>query len=101
MSDDDIERRMAAVERLTQLFRMERMIHLCVTVISLLMLLTGAGIALAKEGPKSPEFALMFGSSGLITYSASRLLQMWNQALSLIVPQMKEEKYEHSSSAGR
>jgi hypothetical protein len=33
--------------------------------------------------------SLLFGSSGLITYSASRLLAMWNQALSLVAPTLR------------
>jgi hypothetical protein len=31
------------------------------------------------------ELSLMFGSSGLITYTGGRLLRMWDQALKIIV----------------
>lgn len=75
---------MDAVERLTKLFRLERMVHLAVTGLSLLMLLTSAGVLLyeGKAGPA--ELTGLFGSSGLITYSAGRLLVMWNEALKLL-----------------
>ena len=75
---------MDAVERLTNLFRLERMVHLAVTSISLLMLLASAGALLYRGKGSAVELTGLFGSSGLITYSASRLLHMWNQALRLL-----------------
>ena len=89
MPDEDLDKRMEAVERLTRLFKLERMVHLGVTFVSLLMLLTSAGILIFERKAGSIELTLLFGSSGLITYSAGRLLMMWNQAISLIVPQTK------------
>jgi hypothetical protein len=80
----DLKARMDAVERLTHLFKFERMVHLAVTSISLLMLLTSAGVLLVKGNAGPAELTGLFGSSGLITYSAGRLLVMWNQALRLI-----------------
>jgi hypothetical protein len=75
---------MDAVERLTGLFRVERMVHLAVTTISLAMLLISAGVLLAKRQAGIAELSGLFGSAGLITYSAGRLLLMWNQALRLL-----------------
>lgn len=86
MPDNDLAQRMEAVERLTKLFRMERMVHLGVTSVSLIMLLSSAGMLIYKGTAQSLELTMLFGSSGLITYSASRLLVMWNQALSLVAP---------------
>jgi len=83
MSGESLAERLEAVERLTRLFRAERMVHLGVTSISLILLLTSAAFLIARGG-SSVELSLMFGSSGLITYSASRLLHMWDQALSLV-----------------
>lgn len=80
---------MEAVERLTRLFKLERMVHLGVTTISLIMLLSSAGVLMYERKASSVELTMLFGSSGLITYSASRLLVMWNQALSLIAPGTK------------
>lgn len=84
MPPPDIKERMDAVERLTKLFRLERIVHLGVTSLSLLILLTSAGVLLyeGKAGPA--ELTGLFGSSGLITYSAGRLLVMWNEALKLL-----------------
>lgn len=84
MTDGTLKERMDAVERLTNLFRLERLVHLAVTGISLLMLLSSAGFLLAKGKAGPGELTGLFGSSGLITYSAGRLLFMWNQALKVL-----------------
>jgi hypothetical protein len=77
----DLAARVDAVERLTKLFKMERMVYLGVTCASLIILLTSAGILIAAKKAGPGELTGLFGSSGLITYSASRLLVMWSQAL--------------------
>jgi hypothetical protein len=84
MPRSTITTRMDAVERLTALFRLERLVHLAVTTISLAMLLLSAGILLYKGQAGPGELTGLFGSAGLITYSAGRLLFMWNQALRLL-----------------
>jgi hypothetical protein len=79
-----LENRVAAVEKLMQLFRMERIVYLCVTSISLIVLLAIA-VRMYVAGESSiPVWALMFGSSGLITITANRLLQMWTQSLRMV-----------------
>ena len=83
---------MDAVERLTELFRLERFVHLAVTIISLAMLLTSAGVLLYKKQADAAELAGLFGSSGLITYSAGRLLFMWSQALRLLAGEGPEDR---------
>ena len=80
----DISARMDAVERLTKLFKAERMVYLGVTSISLIILLISAGALLLKGQAGVAELSGLFGSSGLITYSTGRLLLMWNQALRLL-----------------
>jgi hypothetical protein len=80
----DLSARVEAVERLTRLFRMERLVYLAITCISLIMLLTSAAILIWNEKAGPAELTGLFGSSGLITYSAGRLLVMWNQALQLL-----------------
>lgn len=79
-----ITSRMNAVERLTALFKLERLVHLTVTSVALLMLLLSTGVMLYKGTAGPAELAGLFGSSGLISYSAGRLLFMWNQALRLL-----------------
>ncbi len=83
---------MDAVERLTKLFQLERMVHLAVTSLSLVMLLTSAGVLLYKGKAGPAELTGLFGSSGLITYSAGRLLYMWNEALKLLAGTGAEEE---------
>jgi len=75
---------MDAVERLTKLFKMERMVYLAVTSLSLAMLLLSAGLLIARGKAGAAELTGLFGSSGLITYTTGRLLYMWNQALRLL-----------------
>lgn len=82
----EIEERVKAVERLTLLFRAERLVYLAVTGLSLLLLLTAAGLMIRDRRAGGAELTLMFGSSGLITYTAGRLLSMWTQALRIVAP---------------
>jgi hypothetical protein len=79
--DATLAERLAVVERLIHLFRLERMVHLLVTSISLIMLLASAGVLLFRSGPDMVVLTGLFGSSGLIAYSIGRLLRMWDQAL--------------------
>lgn len=87
MAQSELQQRLHAVERLTQLFRLERMVHLGVTSVALLMLLASAGALIYRKQAGPTELTALFGSSGLITYTASRLLHMWNQALRLLASQ--------------
>ncbi|MGE5206232.1 MAG: hypothetical protein ACM3PW_11485 [Chlamydiota bacterium] len=87
MHDKDLAERMEAVERLTKLFQLERMVNLGANTVALIMLLGSAGIMIFQRQAGAAELTMMFGSSGLIAYSTGRLLYMWNQALRLIAPQ--------------
>ena len=92
MPATDFQDRLHAVERLTQLFKLERMVHLGVTSIGLAMLLASTGVLIFIKDQAGPvELSGLLGSSGLITYSASRLLTMWNQALRLLASQELEK----------
>ncbi len=92
----DLKARMDAVERLTKLFKAERMVHLGVTTISLAMLLVSAGVLIFKGQAGAAELTGLFGSAGLITYSAGRLLVMWNQALRLLSGEATGGSHEHT-----
>lgn len=83
---DDLERRMDVVERLTNLFRFERMIYLGITIISLIMILASGISLLINSNAGAAELSLLFGSSGAITYTTGRLLFMWNEALKRLMP---------------
>lgn len=83
---DDLQDRVHAVERLTRLFRAERLVYLFVTGLSLLLLLTAAALMVRDGKAGAAELSLMFGSSGLVTFTAGRLLNMWDQALRMVAP---------------
>jgi hypothetical protein len=89
--DDDLRLRLDAVERLTTLFRTERMVYLVTTIISLLMLVGSALSLMLRNQAGTAELTMLFGSSGLITYTAGRLLYMWNEALKRLMPS-KDDK---------
>lgn len=89
---EDLKIRMETVERLTQLFKTERMVYLIITIISLLMLV-GSGLSLIiRNKAGTPELTTLFGSSGLITYTAGRLLFMWSEALKRLMPHSEDKK---------
>ena len=81
---DELDERLKAVERLTALYWPERFVHMIATAASLLVLLGSAGAMIYKGQAGPAELTLMFGSSGLITYTAAQLLRMWDRALSVI-----------------
>ena len=91
MPSDDLTARLQAVERLTKLFRPERIVHLLVTALALVLLVGNAAVLIVRREAGPAELTLLFGSSGLITYSANRLLFMWNQALRIIALQDLEK----------
>lgn len=84
MSDNDLSQRLAAVERLTALYRPERTVHLIVTTVSLLILLAAAGMMLYRGQAGVTELGLMFGASGMVSYTAAQLLKMWDRSVSLV-----------------
>ncbi|MEA5256385.1 hypothetical protein VB264_01235 [Arcicella aquatica] len=92
MTEEELNARFNVVEKLTNLFKFERMLHLVVTSTSLIILFASIILTIQKEKAGSTELTLMFGSSGLITYAAGRLLRMWDQALKVIVGGKIDEK---------
>ncbi len=89
---DDLKARMEVVKELTNLFHFERAVYLGVTIISLLMLMGSALSLMLKGQAGAAELTMLFGSSGLITYSAGRLLFMWNEALKRLIPSNEPDK---------
>jgi hypothetical protein len=85
MTEDELKVRYEIVEKLTKLFKFERMVYLLMTSIALVILLVTITITIIHGSAKTADLTLMFGSSGLITISVGRLLKMWDQALKTIV----------------
>jgi hypothetical protein len=76
--------RLEAVERLASLFRVERFVYLAITAVSFLLLF-GVAVRMFIQGTAQiAEWSLLFGSSGLITITANRVLQVWTQALRMV-----------------
>src|SRR5215467_2771665 len=88
----ELRDRVEAVERLAQLFKIERFVYLGVTAISFLLLLTIAVRIFLQGGAQIAEWGLLFGSSGLITITSNRVLQMWSQALRMVASEPVDAK---------
>ena len=88
---DNLKERLEVVKELTNLFKFERMVYLVITILSLIMLMSSA-VSLMIKGQTAPaELTMLFGSSGSITYTAGRLLFMWNEALKRLIPSSEKE----------
>jgi len=88
----DVNAALRALEKLLELFRFERMVYMLATVGALIILLGAAVWLFFSDESGSTALALgMFASSGLITFTTSRLLTMWNQAFSLIADALQAE----------
>ncbi|MDQ0464951.1 hypothetical protein QO010_002735 [Caulobacter ginsengisoli] len=89
-SNLELDDRLKIVERLVKLFQFERLAYLASTVISVIILLVCVAIMLSRrENQNIGVLAGIFGSAGLITYSLSRLLRMWDQAIRILVGEME------------
>jgi hypothetical protein len=88
----ELDDRLMIVERLVKLFQFERLAYLASTVISVIILLVCVAIMLSRpENQNVGVLAGVFGSAGLITYSLSRLLRMWDQAIRILVGQAEPQ----------
>lgn len=85
MDEKELNSRYEIVEKLIKLFKFERIVHLIVTGLSLIILIVSISLMISTGNIGKAELSLMFGSSGLVTYTAGRLLRMWDQALKIIV----------------
>ena len=84
MAKSDIQERLAAVKDLIAVFRAERLVYLSITVMALMALL-GTVFWLVEKGQAGiTELSVLFGSAGAISYTTSRLLKMWTDALGFV-----------------
>jgi len=83
-SAEPIGQRVAAAERLCRIFLPERIGYLFVTLLSCgtLLVVIWRMVSTGKAG--QVELTMMFGSSGLMTYSAGRVLKMFNDVLAMV-----------------
>ena len=86
LTNEDFRARVEAVKDLTALFRIERMVHLGASVAAFILLFVTACLLMLQKGGASPALlTLLFGASGVIGYTASRLLLMWTKAMDLVL----------------
>lgn len=91
MTASSLSDRVLAIERITALFRAERLVYLILTTMALLLLIVSAIVVLFSKGdPSIATLTMLFGSSGLITISFARLLKMWDRAVDLLSSTIKE-----------
>ena len=91
-----------ALDRLLNLFRLERIIHLIVGVLAFLMLLYAIAVLLTRR--KEMDTALLvslFGSSGLIAVSSARITYFFNKAFNLVEHVIRELLLESGRTHGR
>ena len=84
METEELRARAEILERLLDRFRVERTLHLTLNVLSFIALFTAFGLMIWRKTVGLAELLLLFGSSGLIAVSSSRLLLMWHHALKVI-----------------
>lgn len=81
----DIDNRVLAVKQLLEAFKLERILYVVISGIAVIVLLVVAIMNLDGEGEQNATwFASLFVPAGAITYSISRILKMWNQALTFV-----------------
>ena len=86
-----LKERVKAIKDLLGLFRLERLVYVIVTLVSVLILMSCAVLMLFKED-NDPQLAIgLFGGSGGILYTSGRLLKMWSDALRMLGTVTEEE----------
>ncbi len=86
MAADELDERVESIRQLLDIFKLERMVYLTVTILSLIMLLSSAAVVAYKDAAGALEMTGLFGSAGAITYTTGRLLRMWSEALRVLYP---------------
>ena len=72
------------IKALINEFKMERIVYLIITVISLIVLLYFAYSLMAGGGYDAVTIASLFGPSGLIAYTSGRLLKMFTISMNVL-----------------
>lgn len=79
-----IDARLRVVEKVTALFRLERLVYVGFGIAGFVMLLVCLGVMLFRR-EASEAILGAFGSSGVIAFTGARMLVMWNRALSVVL----------------
>lgn len=86
LTEIEMQQRLKTIQEITKLFNMERYIYISICGFAGVLVLVNA-IMLTLKGIDAPSLILLFGSGGLISYSAGRLMYMWNRVLNIIFEQ--------------
>lgn len=83
---NDLDNTVKAIKEMVALFKMERVVYLIITLVSVIILIATAVSLILASDDQNNTIAIMglFGSTGGITYSTGRLLKMWSEAMDLI-----------------
>lgn len=73
-----------AIKDLIDTFKIDRYIFLFLSIFSFLFLMVCAVILLVSDESKFAYVLGMFGSSGVIAYTANRILVFWKDCISLL-----------------
>ena len=90
MSEDDLAGKVEAIKSLLGVFKLERMVYLTVTVLSLLILFASAIRLLMQDERDDAALVFIVSGSGGILYATGRLLRMWSDALRMLSPGFRE-----------
>ena len=84
--DEDIEKRTAAVLKVVEIFRLERMAYLTFTIIAFLVLLGFMIAILVKKGGDTDPtpLTMLFGSTSLTGFAANRFLTVFYRAVDMV-----------------
>ena len=83
-SQSELAERLQIVERLTEVFRAERVTYIGVTLMAFAMILASAVLLVVQKGASASEITLLGGSTGVLGISGSQILRMWSRSLAWI-----------------
>lgn len=81
---EEIEVRVKAVKTLLEAFKLERILYIIISCLSVIILLCVPIYIIYKEPDKIEWVIGLFVPAGAITISIGKLLKMWNQAISFV-----------------
>lgn len=100
-----IKETLNALDRLLNMFRIERMVHLAIGVIAFFLLLYSIVLLFKSKEVTTELLVALFGSSGLITLSSARITYFFNKAFKLIediirsnIKTEKDHEQRHASA---
>ncbi|KAA1243360.1 hypothetical protein [Aquimarina sp. RZ0] len=88
---EEIEVRVQAVKTLLEAFKLERVLYIMISCLSVIILLC-VPIYIIFQAPDKIEWVVgLFVPAGAITISIGKLLKMWNQAITFVSNQNNDK----------